>query len=77
MTNPDGGAAFPQEVMALDWLARNTACELVYHYGEEGDEPDEWRVYRVTGNRNDREWSVIGRGKTPLQALLSARGDPK
>ena len=68
MTDKTGGAA-------LEWLARNTDCELCHQYGEEGDEPDEWRVYRMMGNRSDREWKVIGRGATPLGALLSARDE--
>lgn len=63
----DGLSADP-----LAWLAQHQNCELSHHYGEEGDEPDEWRVHRVNGGRNDREWTLIGRGATPADALAEA-----
>lgn len=60
---------------ALEWLAANTSCELSHQYPDI-EEDGEWQVHRITGNRNDREWTLIGRGPTPLDALLSARKGP-
>lgn len=31
-----------------------------------------WCVYRVSGSINDREWSLIGIGTTPRDAVLDA-----
>lgn len=59
------------EKTCLDWLAQNTNCELSHGYPDE-DSDGEWRVHRKTGNRNDREWILIGRGETPVSALYAA-----
>lgn len=59
-----------RERVALDWLAKNTACEVSHDYDLDGD--GEWRVHRVNGGVNDREWTLIGKGATPLDAILSA-----
>lgn len=35
--------------------------------------PDElWQVHRVSGGRNDREWTLIGEGANPRAAIDSA-----
>jgi adenine-specific DNA methylase len=59
---------------AWDWLASDKSLSVEFHgpvYGDD-DEPEEWRVYRESGNINDREWDVIGIGATPLAAVLAA-----
>lgn len=57
---------------ALTWLAQNQNCELSYDYGDADDDGKGWCVHRVNGGRNDREWTLIGRGATPEAAILSA-----
>lgn len=59
------------EGMALEWLARNPACELSFGCVQE-IEDCEWQVHRVNGGRNDREWTLIASGATPLEALAKA-----
>lgn len=60
---------------AFAWLAAHTAMEL-HHYSpmrcDDDDQAEEWRVTRVSGSINDREWTVVGRGETPLAAIQSA-----
>jgi hypothetical protein len=31
-----------------------------------------WQVHRVSGGRNDREWTLIGQGETPRAAIDAA-----
>ena len=31
-----------------------------------------WRVHRVNGGYNDPEWTLIGQGETPLEAIEAA-----
>jgi hypothetical protein len=57
----------------LNWLAAHPELELSYGYSEPEDWEDDWRVHSVHGGRNDREWTLIGRGPTPLAAIQAAR----
>lgn len=64
------------EIAALDWLNEQWHLELVHYspvYGDDDDDAVEWRVYRRGGNVNDREWTKVGVGQTPLEALVAAR----
>lgn len=45
--------------------------ELSYHYADEDDD-GAWQVHRVNGGRNDREWTLIGSGATPADAIDQA-----
>jgi|GEM_PF-3607010 len=58
---------------AWDWLAKNESLELAFGYGPEPEDPGEWRVHERGGNINDREWTLISSGATPLQAVQAAR----
>jgi hypothetical protein len=60
---------------AWDWLAsyRRLSIEWDGPVYCDDDGPDEgWRVYRESGNVNDREWEEIGFGSTPLEAVQAA-----
>jgi hypothetical protein len=56
----------------FDWLARHTQLELSY---SGWDVDDGWEVHAVHGGRNDREWTLIAREQTPLEALMAARAE--
>lgn len=59
-----------------DWLTSQTNLELRYYrptYGDDDDPSQEWRVTRVSGPINDREWDMVGRGLSPLLAIEDAR----
>lgn len=58
---------------AWSWLASNTNLELDHRYLDEDDHGGTWRVHRVNGNVNDREWTLVSQGRTPLDAVLAAR----
>jgi len=60
----------PTDAELLDWLDRHPQCELSH---EGRDDDPQWRVYRVTGGRNDRQWSLIGEGETVRAAIQAAR----
>lgn len=58
-----------------DRLARfgqHTNWELSFCYLDGEEEDGCWVVHSVNGGRNDREWTLIGRGETPLDAALAA-----
>jgi hypothetical protein len=60
---------------AWSWLTSRENLSISHHgpvYGDD-DEPEEWRVHRESGGINDREWDVVGAGKTALDAVLAAR----
>jgi hypothetical protein len=60
----------------LDWLAENPTLELTHYspvYADDDDDAVEWRVHQQGGNINDREWTLIGKGQTPSEALTAAR----
>lgn len=59
------------DIRRLDFLEKNTNYELLCTGGW-GDEEMSWNVYRVNGGRNDREWTLIGRGATPREAIDAA-----
>lgn len=63
-------AALEAENSIWQWLANHTEIELRY-FGFEGE--DEWQAYAVHGGRNDREWTLLGTGGTPVAALNEAR----
>lgn len=52
----------------LEEFGQHKNLELSYRYGEEGED-GAWQVHRVNGGRNDREWTLIGGGDTPSQAI--------
>ena len=53
----------------LDWLGKHPQCEVSYDgWGDD----DRWVVHQVIGNRNDREWCVVGAGATVRAAIASA-----
>jgi hypothetical protein len=60
---------------ALEWLNTQQNVELSYYipvFGDDDDQDEGWRVHRVNGGYNDREWTEIGRGQTAEQALRNA-----
>lgn len=60
---------------ALNWLDEHKNLELHHYspvYADDDDDTVEWRVTRVSGSINDREWDTVGRGETPLAAILQA-----
>jgi len=61
---------------ALGWLAGQPQLELHHYspvYCDDDDQDTEWRVTKVSGPINDREWDIVGRGETPIAALIDAR----
>ena len=68
-------AAEANERAALDWLTAHRNVEISHYspvYADEDDDAVEWRVTRVSGGVNDREWTIIGRGETARAALMDA-----
>lgn len=68
-------ASMPEGEQALAWLAEHQNLELHHYmpvYGDDDDDAFEWRVTKVSGPINDREWDTIGKGETPLAALQAA-----
>lgn len=63
--------ASPREVEteAWNWFARHPGLELSHSW----DEDEQWVVHRVTGGRNDREWTLLSNEGSPLEAVLAAR----
>lgn len=55
------------------WLAKNTNLELDHRYLDEDDDGGTWRVHSVNGGVNDREWTLVAQGRSPLEAIQSAR----
>jgi hypothetical protein len=65
-----------QRLALMHWFNDEHSLELVYHspiFGDDDDQRLEWRVQRWTGHYNDREWSVIGRGKGIWDAIEDAQ----
>jgi hypothetical protein len=59
---------------ALAWLGSRTGLELSHGYGDEAEDCEGlWLVHRVNGGVNDREWTLIGFGETPQDAIEAAR----
>jgi hypothetical protein len=64
------------EVEGLRWMATRKDLGLYHHsptYGDDEDQASEWRVDRISGPINDREWEIVGRGDTLAAALNAAR----
>ena len=59
-------------VRAWDAFAAHINWELSHGYPDGEEEDGCWLVHSVNGGRNDREWTLIGRGETPLDAALAA-----
>jgi hypothetical protein len=57
---------------AWTWLAANTSYELSHGY-DDREEAGFWQVHRVNGGVNDREWTRVATGSTPLAAIEAAR----
>ena len=60
------------KVDAWEWLSGQTNLSLDYDWPNEGDD-GEWRVHRVRGSVNDREWELVCSGATALEAVREAR----
>lgn len=58
----------------LEAFAGHRNWELSYEYGEE--EPGAWQVHSVNGGINDRQWTFIGSGETPSEAITAALSSP-
>lgn len=62
---------------AWTWLSAHRELELTWNTPLDGvthdDDPEEWRVYRVTGPTADPVCELVGIGDTPLDAVLSAQ----
>lgn len=54
----------------LAWLRDETSLELSF---ERWEEDGRWQVHEIRGGRNDQEWSLLGSGDTPEQALSAAK----
>lgn len=70
--HPDPLAGAMEADAALLWLAQNENLEISHGYEDE-DDYGSWRVHSVNGGINDREWTLVARGRTPLEALKVAR----
>ena len=66
---PDNG-----EAALLAMMAKNLGWELSWGPREVSDEEGEygWRVHERRGNRSDLEWTLIGFGAAPIDALRQA-----
>ncbi|ALJ08273.1 hypothetical protein JL11_07900 [Brevundimonas sp. DS20] len=53
-------------------FGRHINWELSFCYLDDESEPGCWAVHSVNGGRNDREWTLIGRGDTPDDAIQAA-----
>ena len=60
---------------AMDWFGGQRNLELAFYrptYSDEDDLSEEWRIWRVSGPINDREWDQVGAGETPMAAIEAA-----
>jgi hypothetical protein len=60
----------------ITWFSSQRRLSLDFDspfYADDDDQNREWRVREESGNINDREWEVIGRGSTVPQAIAAAR----
>lgn len=69
--NQDLQAQLKAAYEALVWLGERRNLELSYGY--EDEEQGGWQVHRVSGNRNDREWELLGTAATPEESIAEAR----
>lgn len=70
VTDPNASVEAGPDVLA--WLSENRNVELSFDYGDADEDGKGWCVHRVNGGVNDREWTLIGTGATPLDALRAA-----
>lgn len=60
----------------LSWFSGQRRLSIDHYspvYGDDDDQSVEWRVTRESGSINDREFDVIGRGETAIEAMIAAR----
>lgn len=62
----------PVAVPALDEFAKHRNWELSCGEDPYMEGEMRWHVHSVNGGRNDREWTLIGFGDTPEEAICSA-----
>lgn len=68
-TNGEAGSEQKPVVTELVEFGKHRNWELSYSYAED----DEcWCVHQVNGGINDREWTCIGKGVTPAEAIEAA-----
>lgn len=53
-------------------FGQHTNWEMSHGYPDGEEEDGCWLVHSVNGGRNDREWTLIGRGETPDDAIRAA-----
>ncbi|WP_295169809.1 hypothetical protein [uncultured Brevundimonas sp.] len=53
-------------------FGQHTNWELSHGYPDGEEEDGCWLVHSVNGGRSDREWTLIGRGETPDDAIRAA-----
>lgn len=63
-------AALRRDAKRLDLLDKATNLDISYAYGDENE--GEWRIHKVHGSVNDREWTLVGKGPTVRNALDKA-----
>jgi hypothetical protein len=59
----------------VDWIGSDKRLSLTHYapmYGDDCDQSEEWRVERETGPINDRGWTILGRGQSPIEAIQNA-----
>ena len=60
----------------LTWFSAQRRLSLSFYspmYGDDDDQSEEWRVHKESGPINDREWDIVGRGSTAVEAIAAAR----
>jgi hypothetical protein len=63
---------------AWAWIAQNVGVELSWGDNANQDEGEAvWRVHRRNGPGNDREWTLLAEGETPLAAVQAALTEEK
>jgi len=71
MAQPGSGEVLPDHEL-LDQFSAHPSWELSLDSDPPcGDSPD-WLVHNCCGGRNDREWVLIGRGRTVRAAITAA-----
>lgn len=72
---PAGGVEISgDETSLLAEMSKHVGWELDWGPKERNDEEGDygWRLFERSGNRSDREWTLLGFGDTPRAALKSA-----
>lgn len=57
---------------ALRDFGKQTGLELAFCYESDPGEPGSWCVHRQSGGVNDREWTLIAKAASPLEAIRAA-----